>query len=402
MSSQPTPSLPPPPQPRVSVWLRENLFNNWYNTLLTVAIAGLIALALWGILSWVFVTAEWDAITSNLKLIATGQYPNDEIWRVGVCLFLVSLLTGLSWGIWREVVQPFGLFLGIGLLILAILPFNIPDLTLVPRIWLAASAGLVALGYLAGRYFNPTPKHVVFGWIASFVVIVILLRGFGDVPVLPHVPTGMWGGLILTFILAVVGIVASLPIGIALAMGRRSNLPVVKVFSVLFIEVVRGVPLVTLLFMTLVILPLLLPEGSGINRLLRALMAITLFSSAYMAENVRGGLQAIPPGQVEAGKALGLSGTHTTIFIVLPQALRAVIPAIVGQFISLFKDTSLVITVGMLDLLGIAKSIFNANPEWIGSQSEVYLFIGFVYWIFTYSMSQASQRIETRLGVGRR
>ena len=362
----------------------------------------MIALALWGILSWVFVTAEWDAITSNLKLIATGQYPNDEIWRVGVCLFLVSLLTGLSWGIWREVVQPFGLFLGIGLLILAILPFNIPDLTLVPRIWLAASAGLVALGYLAGRNFNPTPKHVVFGWVASFVVIVILLRGFGDVPVLPHVPTGMWGGLILTFILAVVGIVASLPIGIALAMGRRSNLPVVKVFSVLFIEVVRGVPLVTLLFMTLVILPLLLPEGSGINRLLRALMAITLFSSAYMAENVRGGLQAIPPGQVEAGKALGLSGTHTTIFIVLPQALRAVIPAIVGQFISLFKDTSLVITVGMLDLLGIAKSIFNANPEWIGSQSEVYLFIGFVYWIFTYSMSQASQRIETRLGVGRR
>jgi general L-amino acid transport system permease protein len=170
----------------------------------------------------------------------------------------------------------------------------------------------------------------------------------------------------------------------------------------LFIEIIRGVPLVTLLFMTQVVLPLFLPEGAGFDRLLRALLAITLFSSAYMAENVRGGLQALPPGQVEAGKALGLGGPYITIFIVLPQALRAVIPAIVGQFISLFKDTSLVITVGMLDVLGIAKSIVLGNVEWIGSQSEIYLFIGFVYWIFTYSMSQASQRIETRLGVGRR
>ena len=364
--------------------------------------AGLIALALWGILGWVIFTAEWDAITSSLKLIAVGQYPSDQMWRVGTCVLLISFLTGLSWGVWRDVVQPFGLFLGIGLGILAILPLSIPDLTLVPRIWLAAGAGLVALGYHAGRVFNPTPKGIIIAWIASFAVIIVLLRGFGSIPGLPNVPTGMWGGLLLTFILAVVGIVASLPIGILLALGRRSNLPVVKVFSVLFIEIIRGVPLVTLLFMTQVVLPLFLPEGAGFDRLLRALLAITLFSSAYMAENVRGGLQALPPGQVEAGKALGLGGPYITLFIVLPQALRAVIPAIVGQFISLFKDTSLVITVGMLDVLGIAKSIVLGNVEWIGSQSEIYLFIGFVYWIFTYSMSQASQRIETRLGVGRR
>ena len=396
------PPLGPPPQPTGYGWLRENLFNSWYNTLLTVVAAGLIALALWGILGWVIFTAEWDAITSNLKLIAVGQYPSDQMWRVGTCVLLTSFLTGLSWGVWRDVVQPFGLFLGIGLGILAILPLSIPDLTLVPRIWLAAGAGLVALGYIAGRVFNPTPKGIIIAWIASFAVIIVLLRGFGSIPGLPNVPTGMWGGLLLTFILAVVGIVASLPIGILLALGRRSNLPVVKVFSVLFIEIIRGVPLVTLLFMTQVVLPLFLPEGAGFDRLLRALLAITLFSSAYMAENVRGGLQALPPGQVEAGKALGLGGPYITLFIVLPQALRAVIPAIVGQFISLFKDTSLVITVGMLDVLGIAKSIVLGNVEWIGSQSEIYLFIGFVYWIFTYSMSQASQRIETRLGVGRR
>ena len=208
--------------------------------------------------------------------------------------------------------------------------------------------------------------------------------------------------MLLTFLLALMGIVASFPLGILLALGRRSNLPVVKVFSVLFIEIVRGVPLVTLLFMTQVVMPLFLPEGTSVDRMLRALLAITLFSSAYMAENVRGGLQSVAVGQVEAGKALGLGGFYIMLLVVLPQALRAVIPAIVGQFISLFKDTSLVVTVGLLDVLGIGKSILLGNVEWIGSQAEVYIFIGFVYWLFTYSMSYASRRVEENLGVGRR
>ena len=206
----------------------------------------------------------------------------------------------------------------------------------------------------------------------------------------------------LTFLLALVGIVASFPLGVLLALGRRSDLPVLKGLCVLFIELVRGVPLVSLLFMTQVIVPLFLPEDLRVDRVLRALFAITLFSSAYMAENVRGGLQSVPQGQVEAARVLGLGGAHTMLFIVLPQALRAVIPAIVGQFISLFKDTSLVVTVGLLDVLGIGKSIVLGNVEWVGSQREVYIFIALLFWVFTYSMSYASRKLESALGVGQR
>ena len=198
------------------------------------------------------------------------------------------------------------------------------------------------------------------------------------------------------------GIVASFPLGVLLALGRRSNLPVAKLLSILFIELVRGVPLVTLLFMTQIMLPLFLPEDVLVDRVLWAFLAITLFSAAYMAENVRGGLQSVPVGQIEAAKALGLSGSRVMLFIVLPQALRAVIPAIVGQFISLFKDTSLVVLVGLLDIVGIGKSIVLGNIQWVGSQREVYVFIAAVFWVFTYSMSYASHRLEAALGVGKR
>ena len=399
-------TLPPPTitSVRSSVlgWLRQNLFSSWYNTALTVIAGTLVLLALWGIFNWTLFTAEWEAVSANLKLISVGQFPGDEMWRVGACVVLVSLVVGLSWGTWREIVRPFGLFLGIALALLAILPIEIDDLTLVIRSWLAGSALLIAAGYLVARRANARPKWITFAWIALFAAIIGLLRGVPGIPWLTYIPTSLWGGLLLTFLLAVLGIVASLPIGILLALGRRSNLPVVKTLSVLFIEIVRSAPLVTLLFMTQIILPLFLPEGIIIDRFLRALIAITLFSSAYMAENVRGGLQAVPQGQVEASKALGLSGYYTTLFIVLPQALRAVIPAIAGQFIALFKDTSLVITVGLLDILGIGKSIILGNVEWLTSQSEVYIFVGFVYWTFAYSLSQASQRLETRLGVGKR
>ena len=239
-------------------------------------------------------------------------------------------------------------------------------------------------------------------WVASFFIAIVLLRGIEGFSLLPEVATTQWGGLLLTFFLALVGIVASFPLGVLLALGRRSNLPVVSLFSILFIELVRGVPLITLLFMTQIILPLFLPESVRLDRVLRALLAITLFSAAYMAENVRGGLQAVPVTQVEAAKALGLSGFNIMIFIVLPQALRAVIPAIVGQFISLFKDTSLVVIVGLLDIVGIGKSIILGNVQWVGSQREVYLFIAAVFWVFTYSMSYASRKLEDALGVTRR
>jgi len=174
------------------------------------------------------------------------------------------------------------------------------------------------------------------------------------------------------------------------------------VVSILFIETIRGVPLITILFMFSIILALFLPVESRIDRLLRALMAMTVFSAAYMAENVRGGLQAVPSGQIEAARSLGLTNFQVTALIVLPQALRAVIPSIVGQFISLFKDTTLVVIVGINDLLGIGKSILSIDPEFVRLQGEVYVFIAAVFWVFSYFMSYASQQIEKALGVGER
>ena len=214
--------------------------------------------------------------------------------------------------------------------------------------------------------------------------------------------SGLWGGLLLTFLLAMVGIAASFPIGVALALGRQSSLPVVKAFCVLFIELVRGVPLVTVLFMASIILPLFLPEDVRIDRVLRAMMGMTLFAAAYMAENVRGGLQAIPKGQVEAAKAVGLNGFQTMALIVLPQALRLVIPAIVGQFIALFMDTTLAVIVGLMELLAVGRAVLESNVEWKLLNMEVYIFIAAIFWIFNYSMSYASRRLEAALGVGKR
>jgi general L-amino acid transport system permease protein len=240
-------------------------------------------------------------------------------------------------------------------------------------------------------------------WLVILALItLVVLPGFEKFPALPKVPTTAWGGLMVTLLLAVGGIGLSFPIGVLLALGRRSSLPVVKVFSILFIEIVRGVPLITILFMFSIILALFLPTESRIDRVIRALIAMVVFSSAYTAENVRGGLQAVPRGQEEAAKALGLNNLQITLFIVLPQALRAVIPAIVGQFISLFKDTTLVVIVGINDLLGIGKSVLNADPQFIRLQAEVYIFIAAVFWVFSYFMSYASRQLEKVLGVGER
>jgi general L-amino acid transport system permease protein len=199
----------------------------------------------------------------------------------------------------------------------------------------------------------------------------------------------------------VVGIVVSFPLGVLLALGRRSRLPAMRWVSIAYIELVRGVPLVTILFMAQVMLPLFLPAGMTVDRILRAMIGIILFTAAYQAENVRGGLQAIPAGQYEAAYALGLGGVKTTLLIVLPQALRNVIPVLVGQFIALYKDTSLVAIVGLLDLLGIARSIVS-QPQFIGSQREAYLFVTLIYWVFSYVMAYISQRLEVALGVGER
>jgi general L-amino acid transport system permease protein len=252
---------------------------------------------------------------------------------------------------------------------------------------------------LGGRSLQ---RLIISLWLLYFPVLILILRGSALAGgVLPVVTTNLWGGLLLTFLLTVVGILVSFPLGVLLALGRRSPLAIIRWVSIGYIELVRGVPLVTILFMAQIMLPLFLPAGMTVDRVLRAMVGIILFTAAYQAENIRGGLQAIPYGQYEAAHALGLSGLQTTLFIILPQAIRNVIPVLVGQFIALYKDTSLVAIVGLLDLLGIAKSIVS-QPQFIGLQREAYLFVTLIYWVFSYLMAYLSQRLEVALGVGER
>jgi general L-amino acid transport system permease protein len=389
----------PPTPPGAVLWLKRNLFSTWFNSVLTVLSVIFIYFVLRGILSWVFFVADWSPVTHSLRLFAVGLYPVEEMWRIGTILAMVSFLAGLSWGVWGGTVRTFAVGLGVGFAIIAFLPFDLypPNddaLDLLVRIGFLVLPVLIVVGHLLGRTRFVTGRLVLILWFASFVLTIILLSGFRGGETLAKVGSSLWGGLLLTFLLAIVGIVASLPIGIALALGRQSSLPVVKVFCVMFIEMVRGVPLVTILFMASIILPLFLPEEIRIDRVLRAMLGMTLFASAYMAENVRGGLQAIPRGQYEAAKAVGLTGFQTTTFIIMPQALRAVIPAIVGQFIALFMDTTLAIIVGLTELLAVGKAVLQSNQE--------YLFVAVIFWIFTFSMSYASRRLETALGLGER
>ncbi|MBK3745985.1 amino acid ABC transporter permease, partial [Paraburkholderia aspalathi] len=276
-----------------------------------------------------------------------GRYPVDQRWRVNLTALLFVLL---------------------------LVPLLIPR---VPR------KGLNAFAFF-----------VVFPFVAFF----LLVGGwFG----LSFVETPLWGGLLVTLVLSFVGIAVSLPLGIILALGRRSNLPVIKAMSIIFIEMVRGVPLVTVLFMASVMLPLFLPPGVTFDKLLRALIGVALFASAYMAEVVRGGLQAIPRGQYEGAEALGLSYWQKTGLIVLPQALKLVIPGIVNTFIGLFKDTSLVYIIGMFDLLGIVRQNFS-DANWATPQTPAtgLVFAGFVFWIFCFAMSRYSIFMERRLNTG--
>jgi len=280
------------------------------------------------------------------------------------------------------------------------IPFLIPllvNLLLATLIGQAAGHSLANVGGVQGA--------LPWLWGLSVPLLLILLTTFdvgvasvAPVEALPIVEPNIWSGIMLTLVLAVVSIVASFPIGVLLALGRRSKLPVVRWVCILFIEVVRGVPLITILFMAQVMLPLFLPLELSIDRVVRAMAGMTLFTAAYLAEIVRGGLQAVHQEQVEAAHALGLSEILVTGLIVLPQALRAVIPPIMGQFVSMFKDTSLVAIVGLLDLLAVGQSVIKQR-EYLGAVREIYLFAGLFYFVVSYAMSTASRRLEIQLGV---
>ncbi|MGB5736447.1 MAG: amino acid ABC transporter permease [Thiohalocapsa sp.] len=341
-------------------WLRRNLFSSPLNSALTLAALYLLWLTLPPLIQWALIDADW---IGNSRADCTSG---------GACwVFIGTRLNQFLYGFYPEAEQ-WRVNLGLGFLLLIMAPLFVAR---VRRKW-------------------PLGLTLVFGY--PVLAYVLFYGGWFGLPV---VETHQWGGLMLTLVLAVVGMVLSLPLGILLALGRRSRMPVVRAACVTYIELWRGVPLITVLFMASVMLPLFLPEGATLDKLLRAMVGIVLFQAAYMAEVVRGGLQAIPKGQYEAAEALGLGYWQGMGLIILPQALKLVIPGIVNTFIALFKDTTLVLIIGLFDLLGIVQQAF-ADPKWLGYSVEGYLFAGLIYWAFCFSMSRYSQALERELRRG--
>jgi general L-amino acid transport system permease protein len=328
-------------------WLRKNLFNSWFNSLLTLVCLWIIYQVIGGIVSWLTTQAQWSVVAANLRLFFVGRYPIGQSWRLWCALAILIGLIAL-WGI-KLAVKPQQLKQRLTLITYCLLP------------------------------------------VAFCLILWLIGGGFG----LVSVGTNLWGGLMLTVLIAFSSIVLAFPLGILLALGRQSALPVLRWFSTIYIELIRGLPLIGILFMAQVMLPLVLPAELRLDRLVRAIAGLVLFNAAYLAENVRGGLQSIPQGQTEAAKALGLNTPLTLLLVVLPQALRVAIPAIVGQFISLFKDTSLLSLFALVELTGVARSVL-AQPQFLGRYTEVYLFIGLIYWVFCYTMSQVSRNLEHR------
>ncbi len=352
----------PPPRTRAGVlgWLRRNLFSSPFNSFLTLITCYLLYQFVPPAVSWLFINADWRGETRadctgngacwvfvkvRFAQFIYGFYPEAERWRVDTVFLLL----------------------------------------------IATAAPLFVSGF-------PHKRWLLLTLLLVFPVVAWHLFTGGAFG-LPEVETRLWGGLMLTLVIAGIGIAASLPLGILLALGRQSDLPVVRAASLAFIELWRGIPLITVLFMASVMLPLFLPEGISFDKLLRALIGVALFQSAYMAEVVRGGLQAIPKGQYEAAFALGLGYWRTMGLVILPQALKLVIPGIVNTFIALFKDTTLVLIIGLFDLLGIVQAAAT-DPNWLGFAVEGYLFAGFGFWIFCFSMSRYSRHLEKKLHTG--
>ena len=408
----PAPVLMPPVLERGLIgWLHANLFSNKFNTALTISVGIILGYAMWFGLKWLLLESDWTVIgtlggrfiigTYNTEAACPGQ---DCFWRPQAALMLVTMLLGMAWVVaGGGLTKRFAIGIVAVLAAFSLLPYSLDTMGMDVRLLLLANIPALAVGWALARYtpLGSTRRLAILA-VGAFGVTLVLLRGVEGVPGLQPVSVIHWGGLMLNLILAVAGIAISFPIGVALALGRRGNLPVVKLLCVAFIEIFRGVPLITLLFMSQTLVPLAFPRDFPQNSLFRAAIVITLFSAAYMAENIRGGLQAVHRGQAEAASSLGLPNWQITMFITLPQAIRNVIPAIVGQFISLFKDTTLVYIIGMLDVVEIGRAYIQGNPEFIPSAKELFIFLAFIFWIFTYNMSYVSRRIEQNLRVGER
>jgi general L-amino acid transport system permease protein len=373
-------------------WAKKNLFSSWLNSLLTFFCIWLLYQFVSNVWLWATTQAQWSVVSSNLRLFLVGLYPVEEFWRLWSILAIAGSLAGISWGLWGR----FSRFVAISIGALAIALAILLPVDGISKILTLAISGAIAIGFLIGQQgkrFTQSSLILAIAWFATLPISLWLIGGNLG---LTAVDVNVWNGLVLTLIVAISGIIFSFPLGVLLALGRQSTLPLIRWFCVFYIEIVRGLPLIGILFMAQVMLPLFLPAGLEIDRVLRAIAAFVFFSAAYLAENVRGGLQSIPKGQAEAARALGLNIPLTITLIVLPQALKASIPAIVGQFIGLFKDTSLVAIVGLVDLMGVSRTVLS-QPEFIGRYAEVYLFVALIYWMFCFSLSQASQKLEKKL-----
>lgn len=385
-------TLPPQASLTAYQWAKKNLFSSWFNSLLTVVCVWLLYQLVSNVWIWVTTKAQWAVVGSNFRLFLVGLYPVEEFWRLWIILAIAGSLAGISWGLWGR----FSRMVAIAISSLSIALAILLPVDSISKVLILSISGAIAIGFLIGQQgkrFEKSSLILAIAWFASLPICLWLVGGNLG---LTAVDVNLWNGLVLTLIVAISGITFSFPLGVLLALGRQSTLPLIKWFCIFYIEVVRGLPLIGILFMAQVMLPLFLPAGLEIDRVLRAIAAFVLFSAAYLAENVRGGLQSIPKGQSEAARALGLSTPLTICLIVLPQALKASIPAIVGQFIGLFKDTSLVAIVGLVDLMGVSRTVLS-QPEFIGRYAEVYLFVALIYWMFCFSLSQASQKLEKRL-----
>lgn len=386
-------------------WMRRHLFNTWYNSLLTLVFGLFLAFAAFRAVRFVAVTGRWRIISKNVTLLLVDLFPRTELWRVWTAMFLLAAASGTFAGAVRRraLAQPAGSSEHSAarrawpvLLLVAVLIGLRPSVLsglLVAALFVTAYAA-----FRLGRSVDVAFPNLAIACFAVIFASYVSIVAFGGVD------PDEWGGLMLTFTLAAGGIVLSFPLGVALALGRRSTLPAVRMFCTAYIELVRGVPLITLLFMGFFVLLFVFPPGSSPPRLItRALVAIVAFTAAYIAEIVRGGLLAVGRGQSDAALAVGLGPVASMRFIVLPQALRAVIPGLVGQFITLFKDTSLVAIVGLRELLGVSQAL-TSQGEFLaqGLHAETLVFASFVYWTISYTMSRESRRLERRLGVGTR
>jgi His/Glu/Gln/Arg/opine family amino acid ABC transporter permease subunit len=434
-ASTQTQSAPPPLATRAGAWLKANLFNSWLSIATTLGLLYVIVRVLLAFVDWAFVHAVWSvpyspqgiadtAVCHNVKgdgacwaiiadkyrLILFGRFPYDEQWRpaVVVCLFVGLYICSAIRKFWGRGIATKPVIL---VVITAAAATLIDDLvflmidivsSLMGRPYAeppALLSGLMLYIDLTGRYVFMVATTIAWPmvgvWVITLAAIGVLMSGgvFG----LSAVAVDYWGGLPITLILATFGIAVAFPLSILIALGRRSTkMPAVRMLCVLYVELIRGVPLISVLFMASVMFPLFMPPGINVDKLLRAQIAVILFAAAYLAEVVRGGLQALPKGQTEAADALGLAYWQKTGLIILPQALRLVIPPLVNTFIGFFKDTSLVLIIGLFDLLTMGK-IALSDPPWQAFSTEVYITLAIIYIMFCYAMSRYSRGLEREL-----